>query len=215
MTDNFLQEVDEEVRVEKALKFWHTYQNHIIGGIVGIAIVYGGYMYWRHWNHQSQLEISQQLMNMMTSYKEGKDEEAELIFEKIKDKKGYGALAQLLKATHQGTVLDKPDEAVKIYRDLSTESSQDKKFRDLAEILEALHSMDTQKLDETTKILEKVGKESSNPWHGMAMELEAVAEIKKGNKEKGLELFNKLADDATVSDAVRVRAKALHEQFSK
>lgn len=215
MTDNFLQEIDEDVRVEKVLKFWHTYRNHIIGGLIGIAVVYGGYTFWRHWSHQSQLEISQQLMNMMTDYKEGKDEEAEVIYEKIKNKKGYGALAQLLKATHLGTVLDKQDDAVKIYKELSEESSQDKNFRNLAEILEALHLTDARKLDETREILDKISKESTNPWHGMAIELSAIVEIKKGNKEKGLELLSKLADDASVSDAVRVRANALREQFSK
>jgi len=47
MTDIF-QEVDEEVRRDKAAEFWKKYQNYIIGGALLIVLAAGGYRYWQY-----------------------------------------------------------------------------------------------------------------------------------------------------------------------
>ncbi len=47
MTDIF-QEVDEEVRRDKAAEFWKKYQNLIIGAAVLIVLASAGFRYWQY-----------------------------------------------------------------------------------------------------------------------------------------------------------------------
>jgi hypothetical protein len=47
---------------------------------------------------------------------------------------------------------------------------------------------------------------SASPWHGLALELTALAELKAGDKAKAHSAFDSLSKDTTVPQGVRQRA---------
>ena len=53
MSDIF-QEVDEEVRRDKAAEFWKEYQNLILAGAALIVLAAAGFRYWQYEHEKAQ-----------------------------------------------------------------------------------------------------------------------------------------------------------------
>ena len=97
MADIF-QEVDEDLRRDKALAFWKKYQNHIIGfAIIAIAAT-AGFSGWRYWKQQRiETNGAAYLQALQTLEKDPKAAVAQ--FETLaKDGGGFAVLAQFEQA---------------------------------------------------------------------------------------------------------------------
>jgi len=211
--DNFFQEIEEDIRLEKLEKFWKRYQNHIIGGVVGIAIVVSGILYWNHWHKQSRTELSQQYTDALTKIAKGDQEAAFAILDTLKGDKGYGPLAMLTKAATLAKNPKTLPEALKVYQEIANNTSYDKKIALLAALTEALNQLDTGDVDVLRQNLEKLNT-PDNPWQSLVIELQAALEHKAGNTAKAKELYQQLADDANASQASRARALAIVSDYN-
>ena len=206
--DNFFQEIEEDVKLDKLEKMWKEYQSHIVAGVVGIAILIGGGLYWNNWRHEKQAEISQTYVDGINLISKGQKDEGYAKLDSIKDEKGYGAMAMLVKASDLAKDPKTLPEALKIFTEIAENRSYDKKFNMLAGLMRTLNQLDTVDV-ETVRANLEILKDPNNPWQALATELEAALEYKAGNKEKAKELYQQLAEDARASQTMRVRALAV------
>ena len=75
MTDIF-QEVDDEVRRDKAAEFWKKYQNFIIAAAVLIVLASAGFRYWQYEKEKAAQAAGDQLQAAIAAFDAGKPQEA-------------------------------------------------------------------------------------------------------------------------------------------
>ena len=99
MSDIF-QEVDEEVRRDKAAEFWKKYQNQILAAAVLIVLASAGFRYWQYERERATQAAGDQFQQALTALENGKYDEAKAGLDKIaaQGPSGYRALAQMTAA---------------------------------------------------------------------------------------------------------------------
>ena len=75
MTDIF-QEVDEEVRRDKAAEFWKKYQNLILAGAALIVLASAGFRYWQYEREKAAQAAGDQFQQALAALEAGKLDEA-------------------------------------------------------------------------------------------------------------------------------------------
>ncbi len=99
MTDIF-QEVDEEVRRDKAAEFWRKYQNYIIGAALLVVLASAGFRYWQYEKEKAAQAAGDQLQAAIAAFDAGKPNEAFGGLAKLAAEApgGYRILAQMTEA---------------------------------------------------------------------------------------------------------------------
>ena len=99
MTDIF-QEVDDEVRRDKAAEFWKKYQNHIIAVAALIVLAAAGFRYWEYEKEKAAQAAGDQFQAAIAAFDAGKTQEAFGGFSKLAAEAagGYRVLAQMTEA---------------------------------------------------------------------------------------------------------------------
>ena len=99
MSDIF-QEVDEEVRRDKAAEFWKKYQNQILAGAALIVLAAAGFRYWQYEREKAAQAAGDQFQQALAALEGGKLDEAKAGLDKIAAEapSGYRALAQMAAA---------------------------------------------------------------------------------------------------------------------
>ena len=99
MSDIF-QEVDEEVRRDKAAEFWKKYQNQILAAAVLIVLASAGFRYWQYERERASQAAGDQFQQALAALEGGKLDEAKAGLDKIaaQGPSGYRALAQMAAA---------------------------------------------------------------------------------------------------------------------
>ncbi len=82
MSDIF-QEVDEEVRRDKAAEFWKKYQNQILAAAVLIVLASAGFRYWQYERERATQAAGDQFQEALTALEGGKFDEAKAGLDKI------------------------------------------------------------------------------------------------------------------------------------
>jgi len=137
MSDIF-EEVDEEVRRDKAIQFWTKHQNAILALAVLIVLATGGYRYWQYRQTQAAAAAGAAFQAAIRLDSQGKPAEAAAALEKLqKDApRGYVDLSRFVDA---GLTLKKDKRAgVAAYDALAADSSLDPLLRDTAKLRAAL-----------------------------------------------------------------------------
>ena len=76
MADIF-QEVDEEVRRDKAAEFWKKHQNLILGLAVLIVLASAGFRYWQYEKEKAEQAAGDQFQAAIAALQAGKAERSE------------------------------------------------------------------------------------------------------------------------------------------
>lgn len=191
MSEEFIREVDEDLKQEKNEQLWKKLLPYIISITVGIIIFTSGYVFWDNYSNN----VKQQLGDDFTAAVELASEEdldaALLALDRIVDKgsDGYVTLSKMKKASlliESGNLEDGLD----IYLDLE-QNAVDQSFRDISTILFVLNSIDTKNSD---LLLQKlIPLEKSKIWKSSALELMAFIYLKKSDNVKAIEIFRTLS----------------------
>jgi hypothetical protein len=137
MSDIF-QEVDEEVRRDKAAEFWKKYQNLILAAAAVIVLVSAGFRYWQYEREKAAQAAGDQFQQALTAIEAGKLDEAKAGLDKIAAERpgGYRVLAEMaaagLRAQSDG------QGAIAAFDAISGDSSIDPLIRDSARLRAAL-----------------------------------------------------------------------------
>ena len=153
MSDIF-QEVDEEVRRDKALEFWKKHQNLIIAGAALIVLATGGYRFYENRKIAAEEAAGAAFQHALTLDREGKDADAQTALAALAANAphGYQALARLAGAAVQGKT--DPAGALAVYDALAADRSIGPLFQDAAKLRAALLRLDQGDVTATKPVFE-------------------------------------------------------------
>ena len=137
MSDIF-QEVDEEVRRDKAAEFWKKYQNAILAAAALIVLASAGFRYWQYERERAEQAAGDQFQQALAALEAGKLKEAKAGFDKIAadGPAGYRGLAQMAAAGAQAQ--SNPQAAAAAFDAVAGDAAIDPLLRDGARLRAAL-----------------------------------------------------------------------------
>lgn len=224
MDNDFISEIDEEIKEERLLKLWQKYGHYLIAAIVAVVIGTACFVGWNSYQRSiKETEAADffDAMRMLTT----KDYAGAIAkMETVADKsKHYRALAQFRQAV---LIIEKanvnkqadaaniiPKEAVDIYKSMIDDKKIDSKFRDLAAIAYVLVVMDHGDPKELIKLLQ--GQVVAvNPWSNFAKELIGFLSLKIGDKDTAKKMVEELSKDKNLSQSAMIRLHILKTAIS-
>lgn len=126
----------------------------------------------------------------------------------------YAALAYLNKAF----ILikqQKHQEAQETLMKLSEQKHFDLAFRELADIIYLSNQLNTQTItSEQNQILDRLTKENK-PWQSMALQLQALIELKQGNSDNAINSLNQIMQSPVASKASKDIALSILSSINK
>ncbi len=144
MTDIF-QEVDEEVRRDRAIEFWKKHQNLILGVALLIVLASAGFRYWRYEKEKAEQAAGVQFQAVIAAIQAGKTDEANGGLAKLAAEApgGYRVLAQMTEAGNKAA--SDPQASIAAFDAIAGDASFDPLFRDAARLRAALIRLDQPK----------------------------------------------------------------------
>ena len=141
MSDIF-QEVDEEVRRDKAAEFWKKYQNVILAAAALVVHASGGVRYRQYQRDRAAQAAGDQFQQALAALDAGKVDEAKAGFDTIaaQGPSGYRALAQMAAAGAKAA--KDPEGAIAAFDAVAGDASIDPLLRDAARLRAALLRVD-------------------------------------------------------------------------
>ena len=205
MSEEFVREVDEDIKEEERIKLWKKVFPYVVSVSLGIIIFTSGYVFWNNYTES----LNQQLGDDFTAAVQLANEEdldaSILALDRIVDEgsDGYVTLAKMKKAS----LLIQRGElklGLNIYLDLER-NAVDQSFRDIASILYVLNSMDT---EDPQVLLKKINKlESSQIWRSSALEMKAFLKLKQNKVEEARKIFEGILNLPSTPSSLATRAK--------
>ncbi len=205
MSEEFVREVDEDIKEEERIKLWKKVFPYVVSVSLGIIIFTSGYVFWNNYTES----LNQQLGDDFTAAVQLANEEdldaSILALNRIVDEgsDGYVTLAKMKKASlliQRGEL----ELGLNIYLDLER-NAVDQSFRDIASILYVLNSMDT---EDPKALLEKINKlESSQIWRSSALEMKAFLKLKQNKVEEARKIFEGILNLPSTPSSLATRAK--------
>ena len=206
MSDIF-QEVDEEVRRDKAVEFWTRNQNYILAVAVVIVLATGGYRFWQYRETQAREAAGEAFQTALRLDADGKPEEARAALDRLqKDApRGYANLSRFVAAAL--TLKKDPRAGVAAYDALAADSSLDGLLRDTAKLRAALARLNVGETDAARAALDPLA--GSGPYRSTAaLALASLAIAAKDWPAAGKRL-DAVIGDAEAPQADRQTAQSL------
>jgi hypothetical protein len=200
------QEVDEELRRDKAAALWKRYGNYIAAAAIAIVAGTGAYVAWRDYTQKQAAQQGAEFFAAAALAASGERDKALPAFDALarNASSGYAVLARMREAALKAEGGDRSG-AASIYRSIADDSGASKELRDVARLLaglQTIESLDPAELDRQLAAL----RADANPWRHTAFEMAAVAAARAGDAAKARELFARIADDPGAPAAARGRA---------
>ncbi len=204
--EQFLREVDEELRRDQAMDFGRRYGIWIAVAIVAALAAFAGYLFWQHRQSQAAAAQGVTLQSAYDSLGANKPAEAAKPLAELagSGNDGYSVLARY---TQADLLLQKNDlkGAAAKFAEVAGDTSVAQPFRDLALIRQTTAEFDTLKPDVVVARLRTIAA-PGNPWFGSAGELVAAAYLRQGKRDLAGKLFGQIAKDEDVPATIRQRA---------
>lgn len=217
--DEFLEEVEKDIRQEKLLNLWKQYGKQVTIGIVAVIALIGLYNLWGHYEQNKRVEMAEKLITAQELIAHGDSDKALVILNSlsIESHNTYQPLALFQKAglLLQGGAKSKPAEAISIYNQLSANKKIEPLWRDLAALLAIMASMDLPniKAEDLLAKLEPLTVDAS-PWRYFAREMKGVLLNRKGEGLKAAEIFARLVQDNNTPSGISMRARLMTQIVS-
>lgn len=204
--EQFLREVDEELRRDQAMDFGRRYGLWVIVAIVVLLAAFAGYLFWQNRQREAAAADGVTLQSAYDSLGANKPADAAKPLAELAGSgtEGYRVLA---KYTQADLALQKNDlkGAAAEFAEVAGDASVAEPFRNLALIRQTTAEFDTLKPDVVVARLRAIAV-PGNPWFGSAGELVAAAYLKQGKTALAGQLFGKIAKDEDVPATLRQRA---------
>ena len=213
MSEEFIKEVDEDIKEEKRIKLWKKLIPYVISVSLTIILFTSGFVFWKNYTRNSNQTLGDDFTAAVDLANEDDTDAALLALDRIVDEgsDGYATIAKMKKAS---LLIDKglADEGLSIYLDLER-NAVDQSFRDIATILYVLNSMDKIAPETLLKKIEPL--ENSKVWQSSALELKAFIFLKNNNKKLAKETFQSILNLKTSPSSLSTRARNMVEYLKE
>jgi len=213
-------EVDEELRADRAQALLKRYGGVLIGLAVAVVVATGGWQGWRWWQAKQAREAADAYMTVLyeaealtpqSSPANRAEVAARLEKTAAGAPAGYAALARLRAAGLRAQAGDQkaaaaPAEAV------AADGPVDQVLRDYATLLVVQYGIDNgEAATEAAALQSRLQPllNPANPWHGLAREAQAMLALRQGQTEQARQALQELVKDVTAPQGARARASAL------
>ncbi len=220
--DEFLREVDEDYRRDRATALLRKYGSLLVAAGVVLVAGVAGYNWWqghqveqaKGWGNEllrGQLALREALpqpgaADADAAKAKAKGEEAATIFAKLTadGNSGYRTLAEMGRAAALAD-MGQRDAAIAAYDKLADDSGLAAEYRDAARLFAGRLLVDA---GPAAPVEAKLGPLASGngPYRFAAREMIALAQLKDGKTDEARKNFQALSDDATAPTGYRQRA---------
>ena len=209
MSEDFIREVDEDLKEEKRIVFWKKILPYVMSISLGIILFTSGFVFWKNYTEKLSQRLGDDFSAAVQLASEEDIDAAIIALNRIVDEgsDGYVTLAKMKKAS---LLIENGDvaEGLKIYSDLE-KNAVDQSFRDIATILYVLNSMD---IDDPVTLLKKIENlEASKIWKSSALEMKGFLFLKMKQKDKAKEIFSTILELPSSPSSLATRAKSMLE----
>lgn len=208
MADIF-DEVQEELRAERAKRLLNRYGGLLAGAALLAVVAVAGVQGWRWWQDRAALAASEGYLAAARAASEpGTDAAAaagRFAAVAAEAPPGYRVLARLRAAALRADAGDR-DAALAEWDAVARDGAADTPFRDLASLLWGMHALEK---DDTAAAVEARMAplaEGNGPFRASAAEIRALAALKRGENDAARRGFRALANDGAAPQGVRDRA---------
>jgi len=203
---DIFQEVDEELRRDKAAEVWTRYGRYIVAVVVFVVVATASYVGWKEYRLQQQTAYGERFALALTLIQEKKSTDAlEALGGLAEDAGvGYATLARFRAAGIKAGEGDR-EGAAAIYDVVAKDGSVDPLYAKLADLYYVMATLETGDPDALAARLEPL-LAADNPWRFSARELMALVALRKGDTGKARENYTALADDPKTPSGARARA---------
>ena len=210
-------EIDEDLRADRARKLLARYGSVLVGGAVLIVAATGGWKAWQ-WRQAGETErvataylAASHAADAPAGPPERLAAESDLGKVAAESSGGYRALARLREAALKADGGDLAG-ALALWDAVAGDSGADRVLRDVATLQWALHQIDNGNPAQVEARLKPLT-DPGNPLHAMAEEAQALLALRQDNKDAARDLLKRLAQDTTAPEGVRGRANGLLAQL--
>ena len=205
MTDEFIREVDEDLKEEKRLKLWKKIFPYVVSVSLGVILFTSGFVFWENFSNKQRQQLGDDFTAAVILANEEDIDASLLALERIVDEgsDGYATMAKMKQASlliGQGNLED----GLNIYLDLE-KNAVDQSFRDIATILYVLNCLDSVNKEELIKKISPL--ENSPIWRSSALEIKGYIYLKGNQREKAIETFKTIVNLPTKPGDLVQRAK--------
>ncbi len=201
-------EVQEDLRAERARQFWLRFGTPIIGVLVLALAGIGG---WQGWQWYQARERQAAAISFLSIHRAAEAEGADLVaignrFAALaaEGPAGYRTIATLRAAALKAETGDR-EGALALYDRLANDTGAEQLYRDLATLLWALRSLDTAEPGVLTQRLAPLAR-PDQPWNASAREMSALVALRAGRRDEARQALEALSADVTAPRGIRDRA---------
>jgi hypothetical protein len=205
-SQQFIREVDEELRRAQLKSLWDRFAPLIIGVCLLVVAITAGYRGWVWWEARQAAQAGDRYLAAVQALEGENSAEGEAALAAIagEGQGAYPALAQLRLAGHQAASGDTAA-ALTGFDAVSTDTATPRTLRDFARIRAALLALDTGDLAgarERAQPLDAPG----NPWRHAAREVLGTAAYASGDLQSARDFFTAIQQDAETPSDIWVRS---------
>lgn len=203
MADIF-DEVDEELRQERAAKLWKKYGVYVIAAAVAVVVAVGGHRFWREHQASQRIAASERYEAALDRIAEAPDAAMTDLAAIAED--GTGGYATLAAFREAGLAIEQGDRArgVTLYQELARGNTP-APFKTLAGYLSVLHRVRHDAPNELLAAIAPIA-DGAGPWRALALEVRAVLQLEAGDVAAARATLEVIADDAETPQRLRTRA---------
>ena len=215
MVDIF-DEVDEDLRAERAQQLLKRYAGVIIAAALLVVGIAAGWQGWRWWQARRDMQAAAAFISATDTVRtvgpsaDASSRQAAIgAFARLAASapEGYRTLARLREGALKADAGD-PAGAAALYDQVAADTSADKLLRDLASLLWAQRQLDSgepARLEARLKALA----EPSNPWNALASEQLALLDLRQGHTDAAKQTLRRLVADPLLPQDLRARTSGL------
>lgn len=204
-------EVDEDLRAERARRFWQRFGTPILGLLLLVVAGVAGWQGWR-WHEARDREAA--AIAFIAAHRAAEQEGADLAaiagrFEEMAATAptGYRTIA-LLRAAALRAETGSRDQALALYDRVANDAAADPLYRDLASLMWSLRALDARDPAVLAARLAPLAR-PNEPWSASARELAALVALRAGQRDEARRALEALAADVTAPRAIRDRAQRI------
>jgi hypothetical protein len=200
-------EVEEDLRAERAEKLLKKYAWLIIALAVAVIAAAAGWQLWNRYQARQDIAAAERYVAADGSDATGAPTLAALDQLAATAPEGYRTLARLRAAGLKADAGDLPG-AITLWNQIAGDSGADRLLRDLASLLAAQRQLDTgepAQLEARLKPLAQPG----NAWSTLAQEQLALLDLRQGKLDDARKTLRMLSIDIEAPSGLRARAGAL------
>ena len=203
MSDIF-QEIDEDLRQDKAARLWKAYGKYIVALAIFIILALASYRFIEHKNEENREQTSELFELASEAGRTGDKKAAIELFsdERFDETIGYAIISKLKKAALAKSNNDLEGTEI-VLKKIITNEEIPLYLRDLARL--RLFASDSDiNISQLDKLIQEEG-----PWKFLALELKGGIQLQGGNLKGARSTFKELTDDANTPNNLRRRASEI------